>query len=320
MEKFKKTFLCLGALSLGCGNLLADDNIDYSFQNISSEQQENPGSPGQGENRPYKLSAMGDWIGKSDVRRHRHDRGSVKFYMADFQADASVYYNPDCEEGLGVSFGYTRSRFDWGDNTYFKTKDMDQLSFSVTGFSKRIHNWLCTGYVTATWEPRYTDFYEYTNYEMLFWGRYTCTDVFNMHIGFLAQTGMKIDNVWPVIGFDWLINDKWKLNAVFPMNMSLVYTVNEVWTAAAAIRIFDLRYRMGKHQNIKKGFEKGLLRYRNSGLEFVVNYVKDAISANVHVGGTFGGRFKIANRHYKRKQHFDLGSAAYAGAEASYKF
>jgi hypothetical protein len=81
-----------------------------------------------------------------------------------------------------------------------------------------------------------------------------------------------------------------------------------------------LRYRYGKHQNIKKCYEKGLLRYRNNGLEFVVNYLKDAISANVHVGGTFGGRFKVANRHYKRKKHYKLESAAYAGAEASIKF
>lgn len=317
MGKFKKTFVWLGVFSLCCGTVFADDNLDYSLQDLSSEQQI---IPTEAENHPFKVSAFGDWIGKSKIEKRGYRHQSVKFYIADVQADAIVYYNPHCQEGIGLSLGYTRSRFDWDKNCFFKTKDIDQISLTVTGFSKRINDWLWTGYATATWEPRYGNLSEYTNYEMLFWGRYTCTDVFNMHIGFLALTGMKMDSIYPVIGFDWLINDKWKLNAVFPTNLSLVYTINKVWSAAAAIRFFDLRYRIGKHDNFKKRYKQGLVRYRNNGLELALNYAKSTISANVHVGGTFGGGFKIANKHYKRKRHFDLDTAVYAGAEAEMKF
>lgn len=313
MEKFKKTFLWLGALSLCCGTISADDNIDYPLQDLSAEQQTNPADA---ENRPYKISAFGDWIGNSKIDKKGYHHQSVKFYIANVQAEAVVYYNPHCEEGISLGLGYTRSRFDWNKNRFFKTKDMDQVSVTLSGFSKRLQDWQWLGYLTATFEPRYSNLSEYTNYDIMMWGRYTCTDIFNMHIGFLAQTGMKMDNIYPIIGFDWVINDKWKLNAVYPMNMSLVYTINCNWSAAAAIRIFDLRYRFGKHQRV----EKALLHYRNNGLELALNYNKGDLSANVHAGGTFGGRFKIANKHYKHRKHFDLDSAAYAGAEASLKF
>lgn len=312
MEKFKKTFLWLGALSLCCGSISAND-IDDSFQDASAEKQI---EPAEAENKPFKVMAYGDWIGSSKIDKKHHHHQNVKFYIAHVQAEAVVYYNPHCEEGLSLELGYTRSRFDWNKNRFFDTKDMDQLHLTLTGFSNRVHNWLWNGYVTATWEPRYNDFWEYTNYDILLWGHYTCTDTFNMHIGFLAETGMRIDHIYPVIGFDWVINDKWKLNAVYPMNMSLVYTINHAWSAAAAIRFFELRYRFGEHQCLKKA----LLEYRNNGLELALNYHSESITGNVHVGGTFGGEFKVANRHNKHKKHFDLESAVYAGAEASIKF
>lgn len=313
MENFKKTFLFLSALTLTCGTISADDTMDIAFQDLGAERQPNPTKEG---NKPFTISAFGDWIGNSKVKRHGHRRGEVKFYIASLQGEAVVYYDPCYEEGLNLGVAYTRTRFDWGCNRYFKTKHMDQVSFTLEGFSKRLQNWLWSSNLTATWEPRYGNLSEYTNYNMLLWGRYTCREDFGMHIGFLAQTGMKMDHVYPIIGFDYVINNKWKLNAVYPVDMTLAYTINDWWSAGAAIRIFDVRCRFGKHQPV----EKALLHYRNNGLELAVNYQKDGFSADVHVGGTFGGRYKIANKHYKSKKHFKLESAGYAGGEVEYKF
>jgi hypothetical protein len=191
---------------------------------------------------------------------------------------------------------------------------MDQLSFTFTTFSQRLHNWLWMASLTANWEPRFNNFSEYTNYDLLFWGRYACNRDFNMHIGFFAQTGMKIDRIYPVIGFDWLINPKWKLNAIFPLNISVVYTINDNWNAALAGRLFDLRYRLGSHE------KRALLQYRNCGAELAINYERKHFSANIHGGVTTGGQFKLSNRHNKNKRHFDMEPAGYCGGEAVVKF
>lgn len=134
---------------------------------------------------------------------------------------------------------------------------------------------------------------------------------------------MKIDRIFPIIGLDWKINEKWQLNLVYPLNISVVYQINECWSAALAGRLFNLRYRFGSHECIeyhKHHFKKGLFQYRNNGAELAINYEKKNYSFNAHAGMTFGGQFILSNKHNKHKSHFDIDPAGYVGGEAVVKF
>jgi hypothetical protein len=227
-----------------------------------------------------------------------------------------VYYDECHGEGLGVGIGYINTHFDWNHNPFFKVKDVGQVAFTLSGFSARIKNWMWHAQATLNWEPKYKKFWDYTNYDLILWGKYDYLDNVNLHLGFLAQTGMKIDHIYPIIGFDWTINEKWQLNVILPLNISINYLIDSSWTASLAARVWNIRYRVGEDENV----ERGLLYYRNQGAEFAINYAKGHFGANIHAGVTLGGQFRVSDRNNQHKRHFDMNSAAYVGGEAVVKF
>jgi hypothetical protein len=314
VKKLAYTCLILGALSLGCDLLFADDDVDVLGQDFGSEHMI---TPEEGDS-PFRVSAHGDWIQRSKINKRKIHNQYVNFYTATAQAESVVYYNPDFDEGIGLGLGYTAMQFDWDKNHFFRATDMGQLSLSLSGFSNRLERWRWQAQLTASWEPRYSNFTDYTNYDIILWGRheYCNWKDFHLHIGFWAEAGMRLDHIYPIIGFDWAFSEKWMLNLVFPMNMSLVYALDEHWSAALAVRIFNVRYRFGEHEHL----EKALLYYRNGGLELAMNYGKGLLTANIHVGVTAGGRFRISDHENKHKKHFNMDSAAYAGGEVAYRF
>lgn len=321
VRKILSSFICLSILNLGQGAVFADDDIDISTQDFGAEKMESATQEG---GHPFRISTHGDWIQRTKIDKSGFRHNHVNFYTITVQGDGVVYYNPCHSEGIGLGIGYINSRFDMDRNPYFKTKNMDQVAFTVSAFSERLKNWNWHTQLTANWEPRYDNFWEYTNYDIILWGRYAYRERVNLHFGFLALTGMKIDHIYPIIGFDWSFCDKWKLNLVFPLNISIIYEINSGLSASLAARIWNIRYRFGEHENDYRGFKryrnKPLLEYRNYGAELALNYDKGHIAANIHAGVTLGGQFKISNRQNERKNHFDMDSAAYAGGEAVYKF
>lgn len=187
VNAIKNFSLWLSAFALCCATLSADDDMDISLQDLSSEKM--MGGNGE-EETSFRISARGDWIGRSKINKHRYNRQSVEFYTAEIQAEGLFYcFDKECKEGLGVGLGYTHSHFKWNKNESLRDENMDQLSLTVLAFSQRLHNWIWMGSVTANWEPKYGDLAEYTNYDLLFWGKYNCLDDINFHIGFLALTG-----------------------------------------------------------------------------------------------------------------------------------
>lgn len=287
--------------------------MDLTLQDIGSEEMVDSSFD---DDSPFRISARGDWIQRSKINKKHLHRQHVNFHTAEVQGEGIVYYNRDCKEGISLGIGYNHSRFDWNHNPYFSCKDMNQVSFTAAAFSARLQNWLWQASATVNWEPKYSNFADYTNYDLVLWGRYSCHRNANFHIGFLAQTGMKIDQIWPIIGFDWTFCQKWKLNVVFPVNISLVYTINDNWSAAVAGRMFNIRYRFGKHEHLKKA----LLRYYNNGVELAINYSQGPLYANLHAGMTLWGQFRISDSNNKHKKHFDMDPAPYVGGELACKF
>ena len=290
---------------------------DYDLDSAGPEnfQQFNP-EFAEKQTGPFTVSIKGDWFAKAKLRHHH--RGNLRYAHAEANAVATVWYNECNQEGLQFGVGYEYSKLDWHSNPFFRKKNYHTFTASTTYFTQRLCDWKWVASLNYNIDAEKWNFNKYSTWDILLWGRYSYSDCFGIHTGIYAETGMKMDRVWPVLGFDLQITERIKLNAVYPLNMSLVYTVNENWNVAGVVRTFSDRHRAGD-----KGFyRKAVWRYSNMGTEGAINYVTDSgrINANAHAGYALGGRVRIANMHNHHSRNRRLRGCFYAGGSLSYNF
>jgi hypothetical protein len=266
---------------------------------------------------PFSIDVTADFIGRTKLRdtsgfhNLKLGSGQIEFAMV-------YYYEPCIQEGANVSVIYQNTDLQWRSNPYFSQSNYTTAAVTLGFFSKRLPEW--------TWNTKlwvYFDNLEYWNasdymyYDLLLWGRYDYCDNIGVHIGFFAETGMKMDRLYPVIGIDYTYSERWKISFVFPLNMSLVYTINRTWDIALAARIFDERNRAKPHDY----WSKALWRYTATGIELGVDFHPTAsVSANLHVGSTVSGRLKVSDHKYQHRQRISLDPAPYAGGEVQVSF
>lgn len=292
----------------------ADENIQINTDNLGSEDIDSIEKQG---NNPFSFEIQGDAIGKARFKKWFLDDQHFEYRDIVAELGAVFYYDPCYKEALQASLSYEYIRFVWGLNPYFNETHFHTVSPSLSFSTERFPNWIWRGQVDINLDGKHPDFCEYANYDFVLWGRYSYYSNLGVHMGIIAQTGMKIDHVYPIIGFDWEINDSWKLNLVYPVNLSLEYILNCNWSLAIAARFFDHRQRVGKDEPLSRG----LWLYHGWGLEGGINYeVNSSLSANIHAGWTFNPKITIANRHYQDKHHYTLDSSAYFGGEFETRF
>jgi Domain of unknown function (DUF6268) len=288
---------------------------DYDPEDVSSRE-----IPSENKQTPFTAEINGDWIFKSKHRREGRDddySGNIVYNHQKAEFDAVVYYNDRCKEGVSLGLAYEHTWLKWNHNPFFERKNYDTLSISFSYATHRFYDWRWIAQVRLNLDADKWNFNNYADYDALLWGRYQYCNAVGLHFGLYVETGLKLDRVWPIFGFDWKFNDRWELNAVFPMNVSVVYTYNERWSAALAARFFNERQRAGKNG----GFEKAVWRYQNSGVELAINgNICSWLISNIHAGYTLGGKLKIANRHAHHNRRFRFESAPYVGADFTANF
>ncbi len=261
----------------------------------------------------FELNVLGDWTGRAKVR---HGHGHIEFDHVEAVADAIVWYNECHKEGFGIGFGYEYSKLKVNPHL-FKRQNYDTALINFTFFTHRVDDWRWIAFFQYNIDADKWDFNDYSTYDMLLWGRWAYCTTMGIHFGIYAETGMKADLVLPVIGIDWRLNERLKVNAVFPLNVSLIYNLNKTWAIALAGRVFNERHRAGKEGL----FRKAVWRYSNGGAELALRYDSFGwIQANIHAGYALGGKLKIASQHYHHKHRFRFDGSPYAGAEATLTF
>jgi hypothetical protein len=303
----KRISLLILGLTLAWAPLSAEyDLADTGTQNILRES-----SPGQ-----FSINGHGDWVMKAE---HRNDdyHGHITYNHQEASFNAVIWYNECHKEGLRAGLVYERTYLHWNDNPFFTRKIYDTAAFSLAYFTHRVPDWRWIFQATWNVDADKWNLSLYSDYDLVLWGRYRYCPNVGLHFGLYAQTGMKLDQVYPILGFDWVINCNWKLNAVFPLDISLVYTWNDAWSFALAGRIFNDRHRAGN----EGGFRKAVWRYTNAGGEFAItrNWCR-WLRTNIHAGYTFGGKLKVANQHSHHSHRFKFKSSAYYGFEATAEF
>lgn len=288
-------------------------DIDIDSQDIGSENIKQPAK-----RTPFGFDTHVDYISPSKIERGFFKGDEIHYAEAEAEAGMVVYYCPAYTEGLRTSLSFTTTYIRWDNNPWFDQDHFNIVSLNLSGFSKRVDRWFWRSQLSINFDTHQWNG-EYTSYDILLWGRYSysgCNDDIGIHLGFLAQTGLRLDRVYPIIGFDWRISRDWKLSLVYPVDISLTYSLTHAWSLAVAARFFNSRFRV-HHDEI---FSKALVRYTNTGAEFAIKYDEKNISANIHAGATLGGKFRVANRHNNHAHNYDLEPAAYAGAEVDVKF
>lgn len=310
----QKWRLILTTLILSSGCLSADIELSSDIGSESIHSLEKNIQSGRG---PFSLEVTYDAIGRSKIRKKHFRHQHISFAEGQAQLGIIYYYNPEYKEGLSAAVGYTYTDLDWRHNPAFDQEQFHTYNVTLEGFSKRLGRWLWIGQVKFNMDADHLDFSEYFRWGGLLWGRYDYCPNIGVHAGLLFTTGMKIDHVYPIIGFDWCFRENWKLNLVFPVNISLIYTIDECWSVALAARIFDSIHRAGKHEDLSRA----LFEYRNGGIEAAVEYDCDSwLKVNGHIGATTGGKLRISNRHNKHVHHYKFNSAGYVGGELEYRF
>lgn len=285
-------------------------DIELDQQDIGSEKINQPVK-----RNPFSFETHIDAISPSKINKGFYKGDKIHYAEADIEAGMIVYYQPMYTEGARIALSYSPTYLQWVNNPWFDQDHFNLISLSLSGFTKRLDDWFWRVQLTANFDAEKWSC-QYTSYDLLLWGRYTCYKSIGLHFGFLAQTGLRMDRVYPVIGFDWQISRQWNLNLVYPVNISLTYSFSPRWSIGAAGRLFSPRFRV-HHQDHSY---KPLVRYTNVGAEFIIKYEREAMSANIHVGSTLGGTLRLANRQNDHARHYHLDPSAYAGLAIDVKF
>lgn len=266
---------------------------------------------------PFRLEFETDVVAGTHFNKEGYEDEKINFGNYTGTAGMAFCYFPQAREAYAAAVAYTYTNICWKQNPFFHQCDFQKATVALRLFSNRFSDWIWKGQFAINFDTKHKDYNHYMNYDLTLWGRYDYCEDMGLHLGIIVQTGMKIDRVYPIIGFDWDINDQWALNLAFPVNISLQYKYNCNWTGAAAMRFFDVRYRAGEDEPLPMA----LVAYRNTGFELAILYASDpSIEANIHVGTTVGGMLRISDKNNDHPQHFKMDPAAYVGGQLIWSF
>lgn len=270
--------------------------------------------------RPFKLFGSIDVTGRGRACEEHYKGQKLSYLDVNANGTATVYFNKLRSEAIQLVLGYEKTRIDWYCHPWICQEKFNTLRLGVNFLSGRLSSWMWQGYVNANVDADEWSLSHYTSWDALLWGRcqlcYPRTMALNL--GFLAQTGMKIDHVYPIFGIDWCYGDRWKFNLVFPIKVSAEYEIASNWTTGLSSRFLESRHRFNPEEPL---LPMGLIQYRSVGAEWFLSYDNcSQCSANIHAGWLFGSNVKLSNRHNHHGRWFKFGGSGYAGAELALKF
>lgn len=314
----KQRLLTLLTFSIiSSAQLFSADDPTLDLQDFSAENIEVSGKEAE-RNTPWSFTAQADVIGKAEIKHGHFKKDEVQFRNIEAELGLVFHYNPAYVEGLNASVGYASTQMKWIENPWFDQSRFNIFSLSIGAFSHRIHKWVWKGQVTFNIDQRECAAgFRYAFYDLLFWGRYEYSKNVGIHIGLIAETGMRTDRVYPILGADWQIARKWKLNLVIPVNVSLEYAMTKKWSVLLAARSFNFRGRLARDE----ASGKSILRYENIGGELAVKFnTEKGLSFNLHGGSTLGGKFRFSDQSNHHPKTFKLDSSLYGGFEITSTF
>jgi len=264
----------------------------------------------------YGIGGSGIFVGEAKFKND----GITDQHLTFRQAGALMYYIHDLDSNSSITanLGYYSSKISWKQNPEFKKTTYDDIYIAIGGFSDKLDDWVWHGNVYTVVDADELSLSHYAVTGALVWGEYSYSDTIDIYIGVDANSGMKKEDVRPIIGFKYNPQNNWKLNLVYPKDISAVYAFNDRWNLALEGRFFKNRYRT----NEKAARSKGIFEYRATGAEFSLNYssTNSHVNATLLAGTNFGGDLKVRDSAGKNPTFYRLKSATYFGGEIKTTF
>ncbi len=260
-----------------------------------------------------------------DVGKAKFRTQSVKGSHVEYQdAHAFLYYShymtPD--NSLSWKVGYSFLDFNWLKNPRFKENDYNFVNASVGWVSTSIKDWrwiLSTG---VSVDAQTFNFGQSGVYYGLMWGRYHFSDTIGMHIGWAGYAGVRNGYLLPILGIDWRASKKWKVNGIFPVNLSVEYLFNKYWSSALEVATFGRPYRfpMRVHGGIGK-YKNGIFEVYSKGLELDMKFnTGGGFFASFGGGWNFGGWILIKDHANHHGKYYKYDGAPYVQGKISCTF
>jgi hypothetical protein len=200
---------------------------------------------------------------------------------------------------------------DWGKNPKFNQTHFYYAGFSLTFYTTAVDRWrwiLRAEYNLDT--EHFGSPSLYGLFSGLVWGVHELNKQWNFHVGALGYSGMRGEQVYPIIGFDYSPDEHWTILATFPIEYYVQYKLDPHWKFSLRGRPLKERFRTGKSEPQPRS----IFCYTSFGTELNVKYqIFLRLEIEAYGGYNLGGPFYIKNAVGKSGLYSELGAAPYGG-------
>lgn len=239
----------------------------------------------------------------------RFNKANAFLYML-LPVSATSYFFPRVE--------WNTFELNWDKNPKFNETRFYYLQFGLTFYTTAIENWrwiLRANYNIDVKHMQRAS--QYSLYDALIWGSYQPHRKWHYHVGAFGYKGMEGQEVYPVIGIDFSPNKKWTFLAIFPMDYSIQYKLNDRWRLSLKGRPMKERFRTGKNEPQPRS----VFSYSSMGAELNLRYERFMrFEMEVFGGYSSGGNFYIKDKDGKNALYSNVGGSIYGGANLDYAF
>lgn len=272
------------------------------------------------ENNPpplFPFSVSGSYLNvhKARFRTPGFSDSNLKYAQWD---TALAYTHPFSKEcGLIFGAGWVGTNVDMKNNPEFNETIFNYVNLSFGGFTQILPSWNWTLTLGAFFDTVEFSLLDYTLYQGVLWTRYDLCKWIELDCGAIVEVGLDKEKVWPILGFVYIPCEKWRINAVYPINVSIEYDWKKHLTAAASLRFLRNRHRLKDDEPNSQG----IFEYRTTGAEADLTYTPfERVLIKGFAGSTLDGDLKVSNRNDKHSTHYKFHGSFYAGASAVISF
>ncbi len=261
----------------------------------------------------YPFSLSGTYINVNETHFRKPDLADQSLKYRQWNT-VFAYTHPFNEcNGLILGAAWLGSEVNMEENIDFDETEFDYFNFSAAHYISSFPDWVWTVSLTAYLDAANFSLIDYALYQGVLWGRYTWCQPLELDFGLMVEAGLRKEKVWPIIGFVFTPSERWRISAVYPIDLSIAYSLHPALTAAASIRYLRSRHRVGEEEPNSQA----IFDYRAAGIEGDLNFTPyPFLSVTGFAGSTLNGDFEISNRNNKRTKHLKFARSLYAGVTA----